>query len=513
MPRKPLTLIANAVTAEVRRETKDGKSFLVTPMVALVPKVLRCSTCDPVGELVSLREIARSLHGWNGRPVTLNHPEDGEGRPILANTSQEVFESVKVGEIWNADIEGVALTFEVWVDEARALEMTDGAEVVAALEAGTMLEISTGYVADRIEVTGTFNNQTYGWEQVGIIPDHVAILTGQQVGACSIEDGCGTPRLNQSDHDRRSMLQTALTQMLGDEDTWLWVEDVFSDEGYLVYEIEVRDDPESGGRFRVTYEIADGGEVTFGERQKVRRVTTYEPVANAGSPDGDGADGAKPAAGQGPVTNSGADGGNSETPREPAMKVNRKALLKALTDADSVTLDRAALEESTDEELVALAKSHDVDCGCISANEGGDDSDGGDAAEDDAEDGEPGEEPAAGDVTANAMTSEEVAFLRDLRKLGSVKDIAALMRAGKEARANEDAERDAIVGRLAANKAVKLERADLKGLPLKVLRGMERTVSPQDFTGIAAHGSSVLNGGDDGESFNAPVPVVTAAEG
>src|SRR5690606_20175922 len=44
-------------------------------------------------------------------------------------------------------------------------------------------------------VVGELNGKPYTAKQVNLRPDHVALLPGE-VGACSIADGCGAPRIN-----------------------------------------------------------------------------------------------------------------------------------------------------------------------------------------------------------------------------------------------------------------------------------------------------------------------------
>ena len=70
-------------------------------------------------------------------------------------------------------------------------------QILVALQSGKMLEQSTGLFADLEEKEGEFDGQKYKWIARNIRPDHVAILPHEE-GACSIADGCGTPRVNQS---------------------------------------------------------------------------------------------------------------------------------------------------------------------------------------------------------------------------------------------------------------------------------------------------------------------------
>ena len=59
----------------------------------------------------------------------------------------------------------------------------------------TLLEVSTGYWHDGRQHAGSFDGEPYKEVQRSLLPDHLAILPNER-GACSVEDGCGTPRTN-----------------------------------------------------------------------------------------------------------------------------------------------------------------------------------------------------------------------------------------------------------------------------------------------------------------------------
>ena len=60
---------------------------------------------------------------------------------------------------------------------------------------GDIIEVSTGYFADKLDESGEFEGEEYDGVQINLRPDHLAILPNT-IGACSVDDGCGFPRTN-----------------------------------------------------------------------------------------------------------------------------------------------------------------------------------------------------------------------------------------------------------------------------------------------------------------------------
>jgi len=194
-------------------------------------------------------------------------------------------------------------------------DVEDLQAILNKLENGEKVEVSTGFPVAVEESPGVLNGEEYDRVIHPAGFDHLAIFA-EKIGACSIEDGCGLaqnkdlpdppespeevvnssgwktflqkaarllgfrPSDNESDEDRRSLLRSALIERFGADDRYLWVDSVFSDDGLVVFEVESRSGGESG-LFRTAFEIDEEGTVTLGEPEEVRRVTTFEPVANA----------------------------------------------------------------------------------------------------------------------------------------------------------------------------------------------------------------------------------------
>lgn len=184
-----LVFTTNRTAAPVRRESWDGgdgiaREWLVAPVVGLVPGVLK-------GELVTSEVVKPSERAWDGVPLVIEHPKRG-GQFISAQEA----DVPHVGLFRKAHVNG-KLQGEMWFDVAALVSTgSTGEQVISALEAGEMLEVSTGYFRSVEARAGVHNGQAYQSVAHDIQPDHLAVLLSVP-GACSIRDGCGVPRVNE----------------------------------------------------------------------------------------------------------------------------------------------------------------------------------------------------------------------------------------------------------------------------------------------------------------------------
>lgn len=180
----------------IRTEVFDNQEHIVVPIVALVEGVIQGAT-SPFPELALAEEfMAGNVQAWNGRPVTLGHPQrDGmfvsAGRP-------DVFETEKVGFTFNSRIQDNKLKTEAWINLERANRTEAGRSAVERLQSGAQVEVSTGFFADLEVASGTHKGEDFFAVQRNIRPDHLAILAEDEIGACNWEDGCGAPRVNKT---------------------------------------------------------------------------------------------------------------------------------------------------------------------------------------------------------------------------------------------------------------------------------------------------------------------------
>jgi len=182
----------------VRRENFQGVEHLVVPIIALVEGVIHSGNA-PYPELALSEEFGRIPVSWNGRPVTLNHPMR-DGLNVSASESPTVFEEEALGFLFNTTLDGTKLKTEAWINlETVANASQEVKDTIARFEnpaANDVVEVSTGLFVNSEASRGRFNNEQFQGIWRDIVPDHLAILPLGVIGACSVADGCGGPRMN-----------------------------------------------------------------------------------------------------------------------------------------------------------------------------------------------------------------------------------------------------------------------------------------------------------------------------
>jgi len=187
-------IILAAKAEKARKEVFNGVDHVVIPVIALVEGVLQSSNSEQP-ELALASEFGKAPAGWNGRPVTINHPEV-RGQKVSAN-SPEILETEQVGQLFNTVLDGKKLKTEAWINISRANEL--GGEIkenVDRLLAGDIVEVSTGLFSDVERGSGVHDGEKFNGIWRNVVPDHLAILETGLVGSCSVADGCGANRLN-----------------------------------------------------------------------------------------------------------------------------------------------------------------------------------------------------------------------------------------------------------------------------------------------------------------------------
>lgn len=196
--RKPsgaVTVLAKAEVENIRYEELQGVEHMIVPIVALKEGVIHPGNVAKP-EFAPATAFGAVPTAWNGRPVTLSHPQR-KGMMVSASQSPKVFEEEALGFLFNTKLSGKKLKTEAWINLSKVEQI--GGEVeeqIKRLESGEMVEVSTGLFATVDPVEGKFNGKEYFGIWSHVIPDHLAILRDNEVGACSVEDGCGGPRTN-----------------------------------------------------------------------------------------------------------------------------------------------------------------------------------------------------------------------------------------------------------------------------------------------------------------------------
>lgn len=179
------TVIVN-LTAKARDATLHGRRYKVAPATMIVPGVLPGSQ-GPL--LYTPEETGRNPSGWDGVPLLLGHPV--ENGVHVSGRHPAVWEKQLLGHVFGANAdEAGRLKGEAWfdVEATRRIAPT----VLAALETGTPIELSTGLYLDSeaAPAGATHNGTAYSHVARNFRPDHLAVLVGEK-GACSLEHGCG----------------------------------------------------------------------------------------------------------------------------------------------------------------------------------------------------------------------------------------------------------------------------------------------------------------------------------
>ncbi len=192
-----LSIQASPDVSAIRIAEHLGDEHIVVPMIILVEGVIHPSNADSP-ELALAEEFGRHPDGWNGRPIVLNHPARN-GMPVSAN-SPSVLEDESFGQLFNTtlDEDTGKLKTEAWINMSRVKELGDDVtDAVERLQAGDdVSEVSTGLFVSLEATDGMFKGEKFNSIWRNIVPDHLAILPEGIIGACSVDDGCGAPRLN-----------------------------------------------------------------------------------------------------------------------------------------------------------------------------------------------------------------------------------------------------------------------------------------------------------------------------
>jgi len=150
---------------------------------------------DP--ELGLTSEFGGNTIMWANRPLVLNHPKVGDTF-VSANTP-DILNKYQFGVTMNPQVIDDKLKLEAWIDKDRVNEAGgDFSTTFNRVQAEEDVEVSVGFFTDVEKVKGQFNGQEYGGIWRNVRPDHLAVLTEGAIGACSVADGCGIPRLNQA---------------------------------------------------------------------------------------------------------------------------------------------------------------------------------------------------------------------------------------------------------------------------------------------------------------------------
>tara|TARA_R110002012_G_scaffold118088_1_gene266229 strand:- start:212 stop:1705 length:1494 start_codon:yes stop_codon:yes gene_type:complete len=178
---------------KIRREMFEDVEHLVVPVIAAKEMVMN-------GYFYPAEEFRNWAETWNGVPVPISHPEFN-GNSISAR-SPRIQELTSVGYFFNVSFtKDNKLKGEIWINISKA-EKLNADYIVDNFESGEIMEVSTGLYSNVELVPGEFEGVPYKGIIRDIRPDHLALLPNE-VGACSIEDGCGAMKNNCKCKDKK----------------------------------------------------------------------------------------------------------------------------------------------------------------------------------------------------------------------------------------------------------------------------------------------------------------------
>lgn len=188
-----LHLRTNFESASLKTATFEGRDFLVVPVIALMEGVVWPGNAD-FPEFVPAATLSKSPARWNTKPVMMNHPFK-DGIALMAG-QPKVLEESRIGLIFNTRMKKKQLHMDAWLDIAKCESM--GGEALSTLERVRNfqeVEVSVGAWVDLDDTEGEFEGDEFrgAWQEIG--PDHLAFLEEGTPGACSVEMGCGAPRV------------------------------------------------------------------------------------------------------------------------------------------------------------------------------------------------------------------------------------------------------------------------------------------------------------------------------
>lgn len=180
------TVLINLAGGQRERIWRNGREYIRAPITSIVPGVLNGSK----GALLYTPDDCRaSVKDWDGQPLTYFHPTRN-GHNVSAH-ERGVKERHWIGHVENTTFNGKLRKFGMFdVQWVSKLDQKYGGDVLNKLESGEPIEMSTGLFTDNEDTAGEYNGRRFDAIARNYRPDHVAVLPGQ-VGACSVNDGCG----------------------------------------------------------------------------------------------------------------------------------------------------------------------------------------------------------------------------------------------------------------------------------------------------------------------------------
>jgi hypothetical protein len=253
-----------------------------------------------------------------------------------------------------------------------------------------------------------------------------------------------------SDEERAGMIRDKLQTQFGDADRTVVVTAVFGDQRRAVFWFQTPMGAQPRGAEYYQSEWTEGEQgMTFAEPTRVRRMTTYEPVAANADVSGDPKSAGDPA---NAAATTGA--GNQQRTEEDAAMAENKEVLDAIAKLAGQVTELSGQITATNAKVTALESS---------------------------------------DVTVAGLKKTVGALAAQVEKMGAV---------AQQAIEERERERQSLIASLAGNYRCAFNEAELEGKPIEELRKIADMVKAENFAGRGGP-----QGGGSGEkAFVAPKP-------
>jgi len=183
-----LALIDAVLNASsIRKVVEGGKEYFVAPISLIVPGVLPGSK----GPLLYPESEVRANPGiWNNVPIVVYHPIDPTTGIPLSAKERGVIDRSGIGFLRNDRYENGKRIADGYIDAERVKRIDP--RVYDVLSRNGRMETSTGLYTKNLQALRNAQHNGRGYHSIATQyrPDHLAILP-DQVGACSLSDGCG----------------------------------------------------------------------------------------------------------------------------------------------------------------------------------------------------------------------------------------------------------------------------------------------------------------------------------
>jgi len=182
MERQTNYIISNVeTTKKIERKLFEGIEHLIVPVVGAKEMVMN-------EYFFPANEFKDWIETWEGVPVPINHPK--QNNVAISARSPRIQELTSVGHFFDVEFtENNELKGNLYINIEKVKKL-NAEYIIEKFENGEIMEVSTGLYCNIENVSGEYKDEKYKGIVRHIRPDHLALLPNE-IGACSIGDGCG----------------------------------------------------------------------------------------------------------------------------------------------------------------------------------------------------------------------------------------------------------------------------------------------------------------------------------